>query len=573
MIRLKYSDGTTYDLSVADLQLGLVQDLIPWHTPYTHQVGATRTGLGIAKMTAKGTATSRTVAKWHDIVAVSLDSGTTYQVVYFSDVTFSDDQWSTLAPYTLTLLVSPVRESSVTRYPTTGYKWGDSSIANVSQLGNVAAYPTLYYLGPKAYWPLTVDLVDFAGLGVTFTRALAKLHAGISYAINQAIFDSGLYLASDTSTDTGKVTLPTSTLKTVACQVKQTRYPTTWSIGGTALNLLTANQSNIETDTTGLAGTGGTLTRDTVSPIAGTAHAKLLSTGSNDLVLSTSTTAATVTAGRWYCAQALVKCTVAAGRQVQIGIIWKTSGGVDISTTWKAAQACPTTATVLSLVALAPATAAQAFLTVKIVSSINAEVLYADSLMLEELPTTLTVWTATKNKLTIDPVNNLVQWTDDTTTIQATFPTADYMAGTLVDLVVIDDTSHAAVIACHAAGGSWTTGSGTLAAIEWPELTLGPLEGSLSNLIQYDYALTSAEYQAMDYTLEPLRFDNLFIINKYAGTMTKTSDRRLLTAASVDVSGLLSGADTEITTTARTVAMTTGLAARWYIEVKRTDTP
>lgn len=422
MIRLKYSDSSTYDLSVADLQLGLSQDLPSWHIPYSNQVGATRLGLGMAKITAKGTVTAstalaaRNVAKWHDVVAVSLDSGTTWQTVYFSDVTFADDQWSPLVPYSLNILASPVREGAVVRYPSSGYQWGDSSIANISQAGNVPAYATLYYLGPQAYWPLTNDLVDFAGLGITFTRTAAKSHGGITYAINKPAFDVGLYLGSDTSTDVGKVTLPTTTLKTVAMQIKHTR-------------------------TDGLEGTA------------------------------------------------------------------------------------------------------------------------------------LTIWTSAHNSLTINTSTNVLSWTDGTTTVTVTFPTAAWNAGTVIDVVAIEAASHAVTLAVHAAGGSWATGTGTLALVTWPELTLGPLEGSLANVILFDYALTSTEYQAMDYSLAPLRLDNLFVTNKYAGTITKTSDRRLLTAAGVDVSGLVSGADSPITSTPRTMAMTAGLSARWYLEVKRTDTP
>ena len=578
MIRLKYSDASTYDLSVADLQLGLSQDLPDWHTPYSNQVGAVRLGLGMAKITAKGTVTARTVAKWHDIVAVSLDSGTTWQTVYFSDVSFSDDQWTGLAPYSLMILVSPVREGAVVRYPGSGYQWGDSSIASISQAGNVPAYATLYYLGPQTYWPLTNDLVDFAGLGITFTRALAKSHGGITYAINKPAFDAGLYLASDTSTDVGKVTLPTTTLKTVAMQMKQTRYPSPWVIGagaGTA-NLLTANQSNAETDTTGMAASGGTFTRNTVTPIAGTGDFKIVATGGASAVINTGGTKATTVAGQWYSFQALLKTSgCAGGRKINLNVVWYQSDGTTYISEegLPASVDAPTVATLYGGCVKAPALGARAMLQMWIVSAAASEILYADSLMIEPVPNILTIWTATLNKLTIDVVNSLVKWTDDTTTVQATFPTASYMTKIVVDIVIIENTSHAVTVAAHAAGGGWTTQTGTLAAIAYPELTLGPLEGSLANLVLYDYALASGEYQAMDYSLAPIRLDNLFVINKYAGTITKTSDRRLVNAAGVDVSGLLSGADTPVTGTPVTVALTAGLSARWYLEVKRTDTP
>lgn len=567
MIRLKYSDASTYDLSVADLQLGLSQDLPDWHTPYSNQVGAVRLGLGMAKITAKGTVTARTVAKWHDIVAVSLDSGTTWQTVYFADVSFADDQWSTLAPYSLNMLASPVREGAVVRYPGSGYQWGDSSIANVSQAGNVPAYAAFYYLGPQAYWPLTNDLVDFAGLGVTFTRAIAKVHGGVSYPINKPAFDAGLYLASDISTDVGKVTLPTTTLKTVAMQIKQTRFPSTWSIGGTALNLLTANQSDAETDTTGMT-SYGTLTRNTVTPIAGAADFKVVAT-STTAFIGTSTYASVI-AGRWYTTQFRAKGT--GSGLVSVHLVWFAADGTTvISEAENTGVAISSADALYSATFLCPAGATKLSIRVQLRSCAVNDVVQADSLMLEPIPTTLTVWTAALNKLTIDTVNNLIKWTDDTTTVSATFPTANYMAGTVVDIVVIDGTSHAVTVAAHAAAGAWTTNTGTLAAIAYPELTLGPLEGSLANVILFDYVLTSGEYQAMDYSLAPIRLDNLFVTNKYAGTITKTSDRRLVNSVVADVSGLLSGADTPVTGTARTVALTAGLSARWYLEVKRTD--
>ena len=103
------------------------------------------------------------------------------------------------------------------------------------------------------------------------------------------------------------------------------------------------------------------------------------------------------------------------------------------------------------------------------ISGLNAEVLFVDNLMLEAIPPVLTVWTAALNKLTINTVDSLLKWTDDTTTVSATFPTASYMGGAVTDIVVVDGTSHAVTVAAHAAAGAWTTNTGTLAAIAYPE--------------------------------------------------------------------------------------------------------
>lgn len=571
---VKYSTGSTYTLVANKVETGIAQDISSYHVPLTNINGGVRQGLKAVSITISGDIEDKTACLWHDIVAVSLDSGTSYQTVYFASVSFSDDRWSSIYPFSLELLASPLKEQAATRFPTgTAFKWGLASQTLVSQAGNTGAPIELHYLAPLFYFPLAQSIEDFAGRGLTFTRTLAKTHAGVSYAVNIPAFDNGLYIGSDTSQDTPKWTPAASTLKSILCQIKQTRYPSAWLIGagaGTA-NLLTANQSNAETDTTGMTSAGGTLTRNTSTPLAGAGDFKLVSTGSNDLILKTATTAVAVTAGQWYTAQALVKCTVAAGRQVKIGISWYTAANALVQTDYGAAVACPSAATVLSATILCPATATKAYIWIDVVSSLNAEILYADSLMLESIPVTLTVWTAAKNKLTIDTTANTVSWTDDTTTVAAVFPTASYMAGTIIDLAVIDDTSHAVTVAAHAAAGAWTHEHGTLAAIEYPELTLGNLDGSIANLIEYPYALAQAEYEAPNYSLLPLLFNTLYIANNRAEEIIKGTDGTLETATGTDISGNLAGADVLITSTAITVTMSQGLAARWYLNVKRTD--
>lgn len=573
---VRYSDASTYTMVAAKVSHEYIATLEGIaHMVNTNQNRGLDLGLGWVKIDIAGDITSKTACLWHDIVAVSFDSGTTYQTVLFSSVSFGDDRWSGIYPFTLSLIAQAARESSATRYPTSGYQFGDTSISNVHHHGNVTAYPIIHLLPPLFYAPLTENLYDFAGGAVSFTRAAAKVHGGISYPINLPIYDEGLFISSETSQDTPKWTPVTSTIKTIACQIKQTRYPTDWSIGGTASNLLTANQSNAETDTTGMDKDNGTLTRNTSSPLAGTGDFKLVGAGSADIVLKCATTAATTIAGQWYCFQALVKTAdCGAGRKIKLGIAWCESDGTPISTSSSAEVAVPTTATVLSLVAEAPALGVKAYPRITIVSGAINEILYADSLMLEPIPTTLTVWTATKNKLTIDDTADTISWTDDSTTVSAVFPTSDYMAGTLVDIVVIDTTDHAVTVAAHPAAGSWTTKTGTLAAIEYPELTLGNIDGSLSNLIEYPYALTSTEYEALDFSLSPVHINTLYIGNQYAENITKGSDGRLTRDSdSVDISGLLAGTDIALTTANTTIAQSEGLSMRWYVDVKDTSIP
>ena len=718
---VQYSTGSTYTLVASKVEVGIAQDVSSYHVPRTNVNGAVRNGLKLVPISITGDIVDRTACLWHDIQAVSFDSGTSYQTVYFASASFGDDRWSAIYPFTLELLASPLKEQTAVRYPTgaTNYKWGLASQTLVSQAGNTGAPIELHYLAPLFYFPLQQDIQDFAGRGLTFTRALAKAHGGVSYGINSPIFDNGIYIGDDTSQDTPKWTPAVSTLKSIACQIKQTRYPSSWLIGtgsptnlvtngefetdvggwgansgsptrdvavpiigtgslkyistggsfgvyfgvtlivghtyyltglmkssvyaggrkfragvyitgapdyvwGTSVdasatavnvdftftptnatcyiafgldayvlnenlyldsvvlfdltamnnrNLLTANQSNAETDTTGMTSAGGTFTRTTTAGefYAGTAGFKNVSTGSNDVVIKTTTTAGAVAAGEWYNASVYIKATAAAGRTWKLGIAWYTSAAGLISTSETTAAAISATFVSLSLTALAPASATSAYVILTMISGLNAEVLFVDNLMLEAIPPVLTVWTAALNKLTINTVDSLLKWTDDTTTVSATFPTASYMAGTIVDVAVIDDTSHAVTVAAHAAAGAWTTNTGTLAAIAYPELILGNLDGSIANLIEYPYALLTAEYQAPNYSLLPLLFNTLYIANNRAEEIIKQTDGTLETATGTDISGNLAGADILITSTAATITMSQGLAARWYLNVKRTD--
>lgn len=309
----------------------------------------------------------------------------------------------------VSMLVSPVRYGTFTRYPTSGYQWGAGSVS-MSQAGLLSGKAQITVLPPTAMFPLVLDLASL-DRAITFTRAAVKVHAGVSYAANIPVFDAGLYLASDTASDVGKVTLPTDTIRTVSMQIKKTN-----AAGGSAL----------------------------------------------------------------------------------------------------------------------------------------------------------TVWTASKNKLTINLSTNLISWTDDTTTITATFPTTAWNAGTVIDVVVIDGASHAATLIVHAAGGTWYTGTGTLAAIAWPELTLGVLEGSLAWLTQFPYALASAEYQALAYSQAPWKFNNLSIPFKAVGTHVKGVDSSL-TVAGQDKSGLVSGTDPMFGSSPTALAESGGISCRWYAELGTTN--
>jgi hypothetical protein len=183
---------------------------------------------------------------------------------------------------------------------------------------------------------------------------------------------------------------------------------------------------------------------------------------------------------------------------------------------------------------------------------------------------TVTIWTATKNKLTIDLTNSLLKWTDDTTTVECVFPKTAYLAPTTVTVVAMEAAEHVVTLACQADGGAWTTGTGTLAAILWTNiLTFGNLKGTLSHLVQWPYVLDHAEYEAIHFPEGPLTWNGVSIGHKQAGTLTLNENGVLWDAAGTDYSGLVAGALTlPAGGTAVDITQTEGLSSRWYATVR-----
>jgi len=561
----KYSDGSLIQLVQAKYARTDPQILSTYHVPLSDINGAIPLGLDWQTWTISGVIADSMSVRWHDIIWLSLDN-VAWRACRVQATAFPTNNYQQ-STYELTMLVSPILEGAAVRYPASGFKWGNQAITGISQLGNTVAYPTIHYLAPLFYAPLSNTLVDITGQSVTFLRTASKVHGGVTYPINTPIFDSGLYLGSDTAQDVATWTPPASTLRTVAMQLKQTRYPSPWSIGGGGVNLLTANQSNAETNTTGVTSSWGTLTRNTSAPLVGTADFKLVADGGGDASLSVTSA---VTAGRWYAFQVFFNTYHwQGGHTVHLRMGWYNASGW-MSNTMGGAVAAEGVPTHLSVIGQAPAGATVCDIRIYLDLSISGEVLWVDSLMLEAIPTTLTVWTSAHNKLTIDMGYNLLQWNDQYANLFLALPAA-YMSGAVIDVVLFDDTSHAVTLAVHPAGGAWTTNTGTLAALTWPQLTLGNLEGGIANLIEYGYVLTSAEYQALAYSSLSLLFNSLYAGNRYAGEIIKGSDKRLLNAAGSDISALLGGTDIAIGSAAVTIAQTQGLAARWYVELKRTD--
>jgi len=160
------------------------------------------------------------------------------------------------------------------------------------------------------------------------------------------------------------------------------RSPSPWSIGGGGVNLLTANQSNAETDTTGVTGAWGTLTRNTTTPLAGSGDFKLVADGGGNAAISVSLA---VTAGRWYVFQVFLNTFHwQGGHTVHLQMAWYGASGW-ISNTMGGAVAAEGVPTHLSIMGQAPAGATSCNIYMYLDLSIAGEILYVDSLMFEEI--------------------------------------------------------------------------------------------------------------------------------------------------------------------------------------------
>lgn len=543
----KYSDGSAVTLVQARYARTDPQVLETYHVPLTDLNGAIPLGLDWQTWTISGVIADPLSVRWRDIVLLSLDN-VSWRVCRYQTIAFPTNLLQQ-SLYELTMLVSPVLEGAAVRYPTTGYKWGNQSITGISQAGNVNAFPTIHFLAPLFYAPLSNTLIDFAGQSVTFTRTASKVHGGVTYPINTPIFDAGLYLASDTAQDVATWIPPASTLRTIAMQLKQTR-----SIS-TGTNLIANGE--FEANTTGWSG-DGTITRDTATPLVGVGSLKCVATTAQYAY-----SLVTLIVGHVYYAQGLLKSTAAAGRKASVTLGVATGPLRDCSVLNAVSTILVASTTSEGLLFCLDSTVAGESFLIDSVLCYDLTVLFGGNI--------LTVWTAAHNKLTIDIADGLLKWTDDTTTVQTGFPVSAYLSGAVTDIVLLDDTSHAVIVTVCAAGGSWVGATGTLAAIAYPQLTLGNLEGSIANLIEFPYVLTSAEYQAIAYSSLSLLYNTLYIGNKYAEEIVKGADSRLENAAGADISALLGGSDIAIGSAAVTIAQSQGLSARWYVEVQRTD--
>lgn len=165
-------------------------------------------------------------------------------------------------------------------------------------------------------------------------------------------------------------------------------------IAGTT-NLLTANQSDVETNTTGLgvyqSSGSPTLARVTTALWQGSASAKATAASSTNLSILTTPNTSGLVAGRTYSFSVYARASATAARTMKAGIFWHTSGGVFISSSLGTAIAATTDWTRVTVTATAPPTAAQAYLAVELVGAQAGDEVWWDGAQLEA--GAVTAWT------------------------------------------------------------------------------------------------------------------------------------------------------------------------------------
>src|SRR5664280_3600094 len=163
-ILVKYSTGSTYTLVANKVETGIAQDVTAYHVSLSNINGGVKNGLKLAPMTITGDILDMTACQWDDVVAVSLDSGTSYQTVYFTGATYASDCWSGIYPYSMTLLVSPLRYGA-THTSATYWGWTTATVPAATGTGLMR----LSYQGPTRFWPLLNSLASVDGVNLTYT--------------------------------------------------------------------------------------------------------------------------------------------------------------------------------------------------------------------------------------------------------------------------------------------------------------------------------------------------------------------------------------------------------------------
>jgi hypothetical protein len=372
-----------------------------YNYPFTDLSNSIRIGLNPQRISFTPYITNLSTIPWRDIISISFDN-VTWQKVLFMDFSFNTIPGGGVYPFTVNMIISPLRLGTA---HASGNMWGLTS-TTLANAGDHTAYAKLVYYAPRYYFPLLQNLVDFAGSSIALINASTKTYGGVSYPANTPIFDEGLVIASNdvaslTITDYVAGTLllkikykgqnllnPRTILKTANFDLQLNRIAQTINLvrgGNLGLNLLTANQSDAEVDTTGMAASWGTLSRTIVAGefYAGIAGFKAVATSVNTMGIYTSTKPA-VTAGKYHCFSVYAKASTAL-KNWYLLIDWYNAADAYLSSSSSTIVAASTSFTRLFLIAIAPATATKCVVKIALITPTIGDILYADNLMLEEI--------------------------------------------------------------------------------------------------------------------------------------------------------------------------------------------
>lgn len=191
MIYLK-TDSTTYSINGHLIhRQGL--SFYSYNIPFTAQNYAKNIGIPLREIGLNTWLSTRADIPILDIKYVSEDNSTWYRVFAVSDLGSESVPSGFYYPINYVLLCSPLRIGSS---HASGIKWGHTS-TSLSNSGNYTAYAKLVYYAPRYYFPLTQNLIDFAGASISLSNASGKSYGGVSYPANAPIFDEGFLITED----------------------------------------------------------------------------------------------------------------------------------------------------------------------------------------------------------------------------------------------------------------------------------------------------------------------------------------------------------------------------------------
>jgi hypothetical protein len=545
-ITVKYSTGSTYTLVANSSSIPIVQGVAVDHIYGTDQSLSRATGLEWGKVTISGDILDKAACLWDDIVAISYDAGTSYQDARSMGVEFQNDQWSGIYPYSLTLMVSPLRYGS-THTSSTYWGWTTATVPAATGAGLMR----LSYQGPTRFWPLQNSLASVDGVNLTYT--------GIP------VFSNGLVIGAG---------VKASASITAKSLLMRLLFSSPWIIGGSAPNLLTANQSNAGTDTTGMEAVNGTIARTNgFPPPVGSSYAFEVYTITN-INAQIRATYTNVTAGAAYVFSAYTRALNAAGRHVLVRIEWFNAASASLGTLDSSSIVLTNAYARLLIGGTAPATTTKCKVSVVFPDSTAVDGPLASGFMLQAMSSSNYLWQSAHNSCSIDMVAGAVKWFDGTTTISRTIDLAGYLAGGTLDVIAIDDVAEVLVVV---QAGTATTATDTLAALTWGTLNIGS-DGSaneamaaISCITAYPYVLVSAEYGALHLTVNPLLMGTYSTYFRSSGTVVVNNQGRLIDAVGNDVSAGMAGSIPKgVSGAAGSLVMSDGLSARWQVLIDDT---